>query len=194
MTRVLTIGMHHVNVTQKEYERSRKSTHFKLPAVDLAGEDTGIDFYRALDGKYMCVGTWGPSGGTAFIPIDEHNRPEKTMLADGTIGYYGIYMCHDWSNHYKFSIYRIGDVMYKEGRKGNTTGNHIHLEVFRFDPKNPYVVPKRTQNEVGQWMFEETGKTGPVNPSELWVATDYSVRVDSKKQTFGETTLEACRK
>lgn len=189
----MVLGMHHVNVTQKEYERSKTSTHYHLPAIDLAGEDTGIDYYKALDGRYMCIGTWGPSGGTAFIPVDSRNKPEKTMLADGRVGYFGIYMVHDWGSHYKYRIYRVGDVMYKEGTKGNATGNHIHLEVFEYDPKHPYTIPERTKNDVGQWMFKDTGKTRAINPSELWIATDYSTRIDNKKQTFGETTLSDCR-
>lgn len=190
--RKMTIGMHHINVTQKEWNPKKTSSHYLIPGVDLAGEDTGIDFYKALDGRYLSLGQWGGKWGTAFIPVDEKFKPQKTELADGRQGYYGIYLCHDNHPHIRGRVYNIGDVMYMEGTSGGkATGNHIHMEVFQFDPHNYWKFPEREYvkgNVYNTYRFKRYW-----NPSELWVATDYSTIVNLNGQTFGLTTLNDCR-
>lgn len=180
--RKLTIGMHHINVTQRQWNSARQSSHWGIPAVDLAGSDSGIDFFKALDGAFKIIGFWGTSGGTGFIPVDASGRPEKVLLADGKEYYAGLYMVHDSTARKLGAIIPKGGVLYQEGTKGKATGNHIHLEVFRYDPEHP-ILPKRVAvkgNAYGSYMFADY-----LDPSMLWVDRSYSAIVSLSGQSFG---------
>ncbi len=180
--RKLTIGMHHINVTQRQWNSARQSSHWGIPAVDLAGSDSGIDFFKALDGAFKIIGFWGTSGGTGFIPVDASGKPEKVLLADGKEYYAGLYMVHDSTARKLGAIIPKGGVLYQEGTKGKATGNHIHLEVFRYDPEHP-ILPKRVAvkgNVYGSYMFQDY-----LDPSMLWIDRSYSTIVSLNGQSFG---------
>lgn len=209
--RKMVIGMHHLNVSQCQWMPYDVSSHHNVPAVDLAGSDIGRDYWKALDGKYKSIGTYGGANGTGFIPIDANNNPEQTEAADGSVDYYGIYLVHDNNAHKAGVIYNVGDVMYTEGTKGlsytGTPPNHIHCEVFKFNPSNP-VLPARivvTSGTVGAVPGGKPLQTSRfpdgvyLDPSELWYASDYTTVVKMGasdggwKQTFGVTTLADAR-
>ena len=180
--RKLTIGMHHIRVTQPQWNPARESSHWGVPAVDLAGSDSGIDYFKAIDGAYKIIGFWGISGGTGFIPVDANGKPEPVELADGKEYYAGLYMVHDSTPRKLGAIIPRGGVMYQEGTKGKATGNHIHLEVFRYTPARP-ILPKRVAvkgNRYGSYMFQDY-----IDPSMLWVDKSYSTIVELNGQTFG---------
>ena len=180
--RKLTIGMHHINVTQPQWNPARETSHWGIPAVDLAGSDSGIDFFKALDGAFKIIGFWGTSGGTGFIPVDASGKPEKVLLADGKEYYAGLYMVHDSTARKLGAIIPKGGVLYQEGTKGKATGNHIHLEVFKYDPAHP-ILPKRVPvkgNVYGSYMFADY-----LDPSMLWVDKSYSTIMELCGQTFG---------
>lgn len=180
--RKMTIGMHRIRVTQPQWNPARESSHWSIPAVDLAGSDSGIDYFKALDGAYKIIGFWGTSGGTGFIPVDASGRPEKVLLADGKEYYAGLYMVHDSTLRKLGTIIPKGGVMYQEGTKGKATGNHIHLEVFRYDPAHP-ILPKRVAvkgNHYGSYAFQDY-----IDPSMLWVDKSYSTIMELCGQTFG---------
>lgn len=185
MTRRIVVGMHHINVTQCQFCPTGLS-HKYIPAVDLAGEDTGMDYWRAMDGAYKCIGTWGTAHGTAFAPIDSNGNYEMTELADGTIRYLAIYLVHDNNAHKVGTVIPKGEVMYTEGSYANgktgQVGNHIHCEAFVFDPND--IKLDRIQAQDGQWYFRNY-----IEPSELWIATDYSTIVALNGQNFGRTIL-----
>ncbi len=180
--RKLTIGMHHINVTQPQWNPDRESSHWSVPAVDLAGSDSGIDYFKAIDGAYKIIGFWGTSGGTGFIPVDANGKPEPVELADGKEYYAGLYMVHDSTPRKLGTIIPKGGVMYQEGTKGKATGNHIHLEVFRYNPALP-ILPKRVAvkgNRYGSYAFQDY-----LDPSMLWVDRSYSAIVSLSGQSFG---------
>ncbi len=82
-------------------------------------------------------------------------------LADGKEYYAGLYMVHDSTSRKLGAIIPKGSVMYQEGTKGKTTGNHIHLEVFRYNPTRP-ILPKRVAdkgNRYGSYMFQDYMQT-----------------------------------
>ena len=180
--RKLTIGMHHIRVTQPQWNPARESSHWGVPAVDLAGSDSGIDYFKAIDGAYKIIGFWGTSGGTGFIPVDANGKPEPVELADGKEYYAGLYMVHDSTPRKLGAIIPRGGVMYQEGTKGKATGNHIHLEVFRYNPARP-ILPKRVAvkgNRYGSYAFQDY-----IDPSMLWVDRSYSAIVNLSGQSFG---------
>ncbi len=180
--RKMTIGMHHIRVTQPQWNPARESSHWGVPAVDLAGSDSGIDYFKALDGAYKIIGFWGASGGTGFIPVDASGRPEKVLLADGKEYYAGLYMVHDSTLRKLGAIIPKGGVMYQEGTKGKATGNHIHLEAFRYNPACP-ILPKRVAvkgNRYGSYAFQDY-----IDPSMLWIDRSYSTIMELSGQTFG---------
>lgn len=195
MTRVLVIGMHHINVTQPQWNQSKTSSHYNVPAIDLGGEDTGIDYYRALDGDYKCIGGTVNSWGTGFIPVDENGQPEEVMLADGTIGYYGIFLVHSNLKYTRGKIYKKGQVIYQEGNytgyANRSMGYHIHLEVFNYNPKT-CKVPKRVKVKDNIYNTYRFSDSSYIDPSELWIATDYSKIVNLNGMAFGLTTLKDC--
>lgn len=193
MTRVMVLGMHHINVSQEQWNKNPKASHYKVPAIDLCGSDYGIDFYKALDGNYKCIGGTVNSWGTGFIPVDKNGKAEQVMLADGTIGYFGVYMVHSNLNYPKGKIYRRGTVMYQEGSYAgrNRVGNHIHLEVFRYNPKTERV-PKRVPVKGNIYNTYRFSDASYIDPSELWIASDYSKIVNLSGMSFGITTLNDC--
>lgn len=192
--RKLTIGMRTVNVSQRQWNPSRSASHYNLPAVDLCGEDRGIDRWRAMDGAYKCIGGTYNSWGTAFIPVTPDGKPEMVELADGTQGYFGLFLVHSNISYKKGTIYPQGSTMYYEGTYKNQTGNHIHAEVFRYNPKRP-TVPKRESvpdNRYNTYRFTEASY---IDPSELWIITDYSrvFNCENMGQSFGRCTLQEAR-
>lgn len=131
--RQLLIGMTYLNVSQIPYNVIGGS-HYKLPAIDLAGEDAGKDCWRAMDGPYKVVALFNSSnnGCTYFTPCDRSGEPEIVRMADGTEGLVTIKMVHDIAIKQVIGhVYQQGEYIYQEGTAGNATGNHIHVEVAK---------------------------------------------------------------
>lgn len=113
--------MKYLNISQSRYTGI---SHKKLNAYDLAGKDTGIDDFIAYYPYEI-------------ISIHRYNKITKKGFAN-TIHFYDrennvtLAMTHIDEIPKSFYVgkkFNIGDVMYKEGRVGRATGNHIHLEI-----------------------------------------------------------------
>ena len=75
----LCFGMHHLTVTQLP---KGDFSHPNL-AMDLAGQDGGVDFWFAKCCDWKCIaGEWG-SGTYFFIPCDSKGNHINIMCADG---------------------------------------------------------------------------------------------------------------
>lgn len=126
----LIFGMHHVNITQLP------GCSYSHPnnAVDLAGEDAGVDFWynRMPDTWWKCIGSFGSrsTGNTRFyIPCDAEGNTKKVRCADLVARTVTLALTHSCRDFLVGRIYAPEETFYQEGTAGKATGNHIHLEV-----------------------------------------------------------------
>lgn len=123
----LCYGMKVINISQLPYS----SYSHPNGAMDLCGNDTGVDFWFA-QGRWKCIGgPWG-NGTYFFTAVDEGGIPEAVHCADGVNRIVTIALTHSselYVDTMVGKVYKNGQAMYEEGRKGLATGNHIHYEV-----------------------------------------------------------------
>lgn len=131
----LVFGMHHLNISQVGTLIDGKP-HYSHPnaAIDLCGEDSGIDFYwnKESDTCFYCSGAFGTrnTGNTRFfVSCDRQGKRKKVLCADGKERVVTIAMTHSGKDFRLYHIYEPEEIMYQEGTQGKATGNHIHLEV-----------------------------------------------------------------
>ena len=123
------LGMRTINVTQGNYSNY---THKGINALDLAGEDSGKDVWRAKN-LWKCVNvlpydTTGFANTCLFSPCDEQGNLVNINTPNG-IKSLTIALTHDnLIRVVKNGIYSGDDFIYMEGTKGNASGNHIHAE------------------------------------------------------------------
>ena len=133
--------MDYLRVTQKgEGEYSHKGDK----AIDIAGKDTGIDTLKApFTGVIKRI--YAKDNSTWLESKD------KVLYADGTMDYMTVLTIHDndVSNLKVGSVVKQGESYYDEGRKGNATGNHIHLAVG----KGKFTGNGWYKNSYGSWCI-----------------------------------------
>lgn len=124
----LCFGMRTINVTQLP---GGSYSHPNM-AMDLAGEDAGIDYWWA-QGRWKVVGFFGSAGTILFTHVDREGNPEPVYCADGIQRLVTLALTHSGNRYVQRpeigTIYENLVPMYEEGTQGNATGNHIHLEV-----------------------------------------------------------------
>ena len=151
----LVFGMHDLTITQGPYGLNGSS--HKNGALDLAGQDTGIDFWYCQS-RMKCLGpmtlhkngrTSGGYGTYAFTFVDSNGEPVKVKLADGSERFVTLAMTHSNQKYTKCTkgkIYEKGQPCYEEGGRGasgpNTFGNHIHIEVAEGVQTDKYYRPE----------------------------------------------------
>lgn len=140
----LIFGMHHLNITQAGSLLDGKE-HYSHPnaAIDLAGEDTGIDYWYNKESEtyFYCSGYFGnrSTGNTRFfITCDKDGNKKKVLCADGKERVITLALTHSGKDYQLYKIYKPGDILYQEGTAGRATGNHIHLEVAEGSQKTKY--------------------------------------------------------
>ena len=127
----LCYGMKTINITQLPGGSYSHPNY----AVDLAGEDAGIDVWRAV-GNWRCTaGPWG-NNTFFFVSCDASGNHCKVRCADGRDRVITLALTHGAGLYVRpqvGKVYRDGQVMYEEGRVAqpgqNVTGNHIHAEI-----------------------------------------------------------------
>ncbi|MBR6690416.1 MAG: LysM peptidoglycan-binding domain-containing protein [Bacilli bacterium] len=130
-----------LNVSQKA---NSDFTHKGDKALDLSGKDTGIESLKApFTGIIKRIYT-----NTNSVWLESI---DKVKYADGTIDYMTVMTMHDndVSNLKVGDIIKQGTVYYEEGRKGYTTGNHIHLAVG----KGKFTGNRWYLNDDGSWVI-----------------------------------------
>lgn len=167
----LLYPMKNVAISQKEYSGI---SHQNIPAIDLRGEDTGIDYGRACC-TCKVLGSYGTSNTLYFGSCDEQGNKARVQCADGKLRVVTFAMTH--SNN--ISMYKVGqiikqkDICYTEGTKGLATGNHIHFEIcegWEF-PKKNYI-----HNGKKQFMFNPTTALKPTEV--LYMEEGYNKVID----------------
>lgn len=123
------LGIRTLNVSQGNYT---DYTHKGINALDLCGEDTGKDVWRAKN-TWKCTNT-KPYSSTGFAntcffsPCDSQGNLVEINTPSG-VKPLTIALTHDNTIRVvKGCIYSIDDYIYMEGTCGNATGNHIHAE------------------------------------------------------------------
>lgn len=129
----MIMGMRTLNISQG-YNTSY--THKNLLAWDLAGEDTGIDTFRAKNYlKVLAIlpyKTTGFANTVIFGTSDQYGNPayvHTPRIGDQILS---IAMTHDnaIASYIKVgAVFGNDEMIYEEGTTGQSTGNHIHLEV-----------------------------------------------------------------
>ena len=180
----LCFGMHHLNITQLP---GGALSHPNL-AVDLAGEDTGIDFWFAKGCALKCIaGPWG-NGTYFFVPCDAKGNHINVMCADGKQHKVTIALTHSNRKYVKTTvgkIYTKDQPCYEEGGKGakgpNTYGNHIHLEVAE-----GYKTSKYKDTKLG--VFTMGNELNPLKV--MFVLDGYTKVVNSRGVALVHTKSE----
>lgn len=143
----LCFGMKVINITQLpggDYSHPNQ-------AVDLAGSDSGIDFWFS-QGRWKCIaGPWG-NGTYFFIPVNEKGESTKVHCADNVDRVVTVALTHSnqiYTHSVVGKIYENLEPFYEEGTKGWATGNHIHAEVANGIQKTKY------KGRDGTWRMNE---------------------------------------
>lgn len=133
------LGMRTINVSQgnnawipsKNYF-SNDASHMGINALDLAGEDTGKDVWRAKN-RWKCVAvlpysTTGFANTCLFSPCDEFGNLVEVNTPSG-IKPLTIALTHDDTIRVEVGKVYEGEIfIYREGVTGKVTGAHIHGE------------------------------------------------------------------
>jgi len=183
----LVFGMHHLNITQLP---GGALSHPNL-AVDLAGEDTGIDFWFAKACALKCIAGEFGYGTYFFIPCDSKGNHIPVMCADGKQRKVTIALTHSNKQYVKTTvgkIYAKNQPCYEEGGKGakgaHTFGNHIHLEVAE-----GYKTTKYKDTKLGVLTMGNE-----LNPLKVMFVLDgYTKVVNSKGATLVHTKSETTK-
>ena len=186
--------MHHLNITQAGTLIDGKP-HYSHPnyALDLAGSDSGIDFWRNMESEtcFFCSGAFGTrkTGNTRFfVSCDASGKQKKILCADGRERVVTIAMTHSCKDFSIGKIYRYDEVMYQEGTAGKATGNHIHLEISEGSQRTKYYDTKlkvyRMKNEFNpvDAFFILDGYTTVVNDKGLHFKHCSSTKVEEPNE------------
>lgn len=158
-----------INLTQGYGDKT--STHKYSYALDLAGKDSGSDdVFAPFDCKITKL----------YQPSDTKNHAntvwltslEEVECANGYKGHLTVSITHpsEISKMKLGTTYKQGDKICTEGKTGNASGNHIHLEVGK--GKNC-----SWENIKNNWII-----TNKVKPEEyLFVKKDSTIKNDTYK-------------
>lgn len=102
-------------------------THKGAFALDMAGEDAGIDWVEApFTGVVKHIESASYGNWYWFESLD------KVLCANGVIDYMTVMLGHDNKMRHKVGdIVKQGEHLCAEGTSGQATGNHCHMEVGR---------------------------------------------------------------
>lgn len=147
--------------------KANSFSHLKTHNIDLNGADTGQEYmYAPCDCVCKKIGS---SGNVCFF---ESSAPVQTKTHGLT---YVSWMCYHMNdsdkatlNPYVGRTYKQGDIIYREGTKGNATGNHVHfcLGIGKFTGSGWH------QLSNGKWEMNNAGYLH----QECYLAKDVKIR------------------
>lgn len=147
----MVFGMHHLNISQigSGYDGKNHLSHTSYE-LDLAGEDSGIDYYfnKLPNTCVKCTGRFGTrsTGNTFFfVTCDATGTAKKVMCADGNYRVITLALTHSGWTPTLGKIYPYNSYFYMEGVSGKASGNHIHLECCEG------LVVRKVVNAKGYW-------------------------------------------
>ena len=161
----------YIRITQGYNEGTHKSSY----AIDNADKDSGIsNIYAPFTGIIKKIYT--NDANEVWL-----ESAEKVEYPDGTIDYMTVMFAHanDVSNLFVGKRITRGESFYKEGTKGNVTGNHCHIECGR----GKFTGTGWHKNSSGYWSINNAKK-----PEEcFWI--DDSIKVLSSKYSFKKISV-----
>lgn len=156
-------------------------THKDSYAIDNAGKDSGIgDIYAPFTGIIKKI--YPNDANEVWI-----ESVEPVEYPDGTIDYMTVMFAHndDVSNLFVGKKIKQFEIFYKEGTKGNATGNHCHIECGL----GKYNGTGWHKNNSNYWSINNGKK-----PEEcLWI-TDDIVVLNSNNYNFKKISTENVNK
>lgn len=149
----------------------KSSGHKTKYALDVGGRDTGIDkVYAPFTGVIKKIIRRTKNANSVCL-----ESLEPVLCANGEITYLTILLAHD-NNIDNLKIGQIvkqGEHFFDEGRSGNATGNHLHIELSN----KKYSENGTSKNSSGAWVINN-----PVKPEEyLFLKKDQVVLNDTYK-------------
>lgn len=111
---------------------SRSSTHKLSYALDLSGKDSGKDpIYAPFDCKVTKL--YQPKNTLKHANTVWLTSTKKVLSPNGYYGYLTVSITHpsEISKMKLGTTYKQGQIIMSEGRTGNASGNHMHLEVSK---------------------------------------------------------------
>ena len=119
-----------INISQGYGNRS--STHKLSYALDLSGKDSGKDeVYAPFDCKVTKL--YQPTDTKKHANTVWLTSTKKVLSPNGYYGYLTVSITHpsEISKMKLGQTYKQGELIMYEGKTGNASGNHIHLEVAK---------------------------------------------------------------
>ncbi len=127
-----------------------EGTHLDSYAIDNAGKDSGIsDIYAPFTGIVKKI--YANDANEVWL-----ESIEPVEYPDGTKDYMTVLFAHDndVSNLFVGKRIRQKEVFYQEGKKGNVTGNHCHIECG----KGKFEGTGWHKNNAGYWSINNGKK------------------------------------
>lgn len=134
----LLFPMEYLTITQGDNE----GTHLGTYAIDNAGKDLGIDpVYAPCTMKCMAIDA--AHGNAVWF-----QSVNIVILADGSLDYVTFMFIHDdqIKDLAVGKVFVQGTQCYDEGKSGEATGNHVHMEVAKGKFNKMY-----DRNTQGTW-------------------------------------------
>lgn len=157
-----------INVSQGYGNDS--GTHKLSYALDLSGKDGGADeVYAPFDCKITKL--YQPSDTVRHANTVWLTSTRKVLSPNGYYGYLTVSITHpsEITNMKIGQTFKQGEIICHEGKTGNASGNHIHLEV--------------SKGKTANWELKRSGVyseyviTNKVKPEEyLFVREDSTIR------------------
>lgn len=140
-----------------------QGTHKDSFAIDNAGKDSGIsDIYAPYTGIIKKI--YKTDANEVWL-----ESSDKVEYADGTVDYLTMMFAHanNVDNLFVGKLIKKGEAFYKEGTKGNASGNHCHIECG----KGKFSNSGWHKNNSGYWSIDN----GIKPESCLWI--DDSIKI-----------------
>lgn len=152
-----------------------KSTNYKDYPTDLAGADTGKDwFYAPCD--VVCLRVYGQASHCLWF------RSAKKVHMPVGYGYLYFMVEHMSVNGFaKGKKYAKGTKMFREGKAGNASGNHLHISCGWAKDKNKVSFGSGwIKNNHGAWVLHIKGVTNIKINKAFYLDKDFTKVVDKR--------------
>lgn len=101
-----------------------------------------LDFlpYNIAGQKIQAMPCYAPFSGTLVYTGNDHNcileSDDKVHMPDGSLEYGRVLVAHSFEAPVKGTHYNQGDLFYKTGNFGYSSGEHLHMEVAHVSNKS----------------------------------------------------------
>jgi hypothetical protein len=115
---------------------------YLTPARDPDEHDVlALDFlpFNIVGQRITAMPCYAPFSGTIVYTGNDHNlileSDDKVHMPDGSLEYARVLVAHSFQVPVKGTHYNQGDLFYTSGNYGQSTGEHLHMEVAHVPTK-----------------------------------------------------------